>query len=146
MPKLSDSGLSVRTRIVVVVAALIGGFILGLTTDRVFSRGSAASLTDDGGIGIPTLVEQVRQELIASDIRRTQSNMPALFTAKNVDLEISFVVKKSDSVGSKLALRVIDVDAKRSISSEKAQKMTLHLEIQQPEELNIPPSRAEIHK
>ncbi len=145
MQKASDLGSSVRARTVTVLAAVVCGFILGLTADRVFSSSSTMSSTDDGGIGIPSLIEQVRQELIASDIQRTKANMPALFAAKSVDLEISFVAKKSDSVGSKLSLRAVDVDAKRSVSSEKAHKMTIHLDIQQPEELNIPPSH-EMHK
>lgn len=148
MQKGLTSEPSIRMRVVVICAALLAGFISGLVSEKVLSPRQIESLhsREDGGIGIPALVQQVREELIASDIQRTQANMPSLFTAKSVDLEISFVAKKSDTLGSKVTLQVVDVDAKRTISSEQAQKMTIHLDIQQPEELSISPSFGRNHK
>jgi hypothetical protein len=128
-------------RKVTLALALMTGFILGLVGERLLSsRNVSSSLDINNGIGIPAFVQQVREELIASDIQRGRTNMPALFTAKSVDLEIAFVAKKSDSASGKLTLEVVDVDAKRELSSEKTQKMTLHLDIAQPEQLSIPPS------
>jgi hypothetical protein len=146
MQKLITLAPNTRERMLFVGAAVMG-FVLGLVAENMLaSRGSTTVLRENSGIGIPAFVEQVRKELIASDIQRMKANMPALFIAKSVDLEISFVAKKSDSAGAKLSLEVVDVDAKRDISSEKTQKMTLHLDIQQPEQLNIPPSQGRIDK
>ena len=139
---------STGRRVVLIVGGASGCIVLGLGFARVLWLNDVDShhFTKKSGIGIPALVQQVREELIASDEQRTKANMPALFVAKSVDLEISFVVKQEADVGSKVSLEVIDVDSKHSISAEQAQKLTIHLDIQQPEHLTIPPTPSEEHK
>jgi hypothetical protein len=126
-----------------IIAVAIGGFFCGYIFDHVFSsrKKTLSARTDEARIGIPELVSEIRKELIESDLQRDKDGIPALFIAKSVDLEISFVVKKADSAGSKLSLEVVTLDAKRQISAEETQKMTLHLEVQKPQDIIIPPSK-----
>jgi len=123
------------------VTALMVGLIGFVSGHFVWPREHSSLSNAENGIGIPAFVNQVRDELIASDIQREQNGQPALFTAKSVDLEVAFVVKRSYGVGSRASLQVVDVDTKREVSSEKTQKMILHLDVQPPVSLSIPPSQ-----
>jgi hypothetical protein len=125
-----------------VVLVAVGALFIGYIVAHIFSSSSPTLGGDESTskIGIPELVGEVRKELIQSDLQRTKDNTPALFVAKSVELEISFVVKKADSAGSKISLEVVNLEGKRQVSSEKTQKMTLHLDIQEPQEVSIPPT------
>jgi hypothetical protein len=120
----------------------IGALFIGYIFAHVLSSSSPTLVGEDSGstIGIPELVAEVRKELIQSDLQRTKDNMPALFIAKSVELEISFVAKKADSAGSKISLEVVNLEGKRQVSAEKTQKMTLHLDIQEPKDLSMSPT------
>lgn len=121
-------------------AGLLASFALGFFVQNWLSmRTVAESSLAPHGIGIPEFVEEVRRELISSDMQRLANKEAALFEAKSVDLEISFVVKRTTDAGSKVTLEVVDLDAKSNLSAEKTQKMTLHLDIRQPLQENIPP-------
>src|SRR5690242_20584474 len=129
--------LNWRTPALALSSCLIG-IILGRYVWPGVNPATSENLSD--GIGIPAFVDRVREELMDSDRKREQEGKPPLLKSRSVDLEFSFVAKKTTGVGSKVALQVIDVDAKRDISSEKTQKMVLHLDVSQPESLEIPPS------
>jgi hypothetical protein len=124
-------------------AAMLVAFTLGAFAATWFSSRSVADLhsSNSEGIGIPALVDQIRDELIASDLQRTARNAPGLFVARSVDLEISFVVKRALEVGSKVALEVVDADTKLMIGTERTHTMTIHLDVQQPVSFSTPPSK-----
>jgi NTP-dependent ternary system trypsin peptidase co-occuring protein len=107
-----------------------------------FAVGAVATKLSDGRIGIPELVERVRAEMIESERRRTAVGASPLFVAKSVDLEIAFGVKRESEGASKFTLEVIELDAREQVSSETVQKMTLHLDVAQPQDVVIPPSNA----
>lgn len=90
-------------------------------------------------IGIPTLVEQVRSELIESERERVRKGQPPLFEMKSVDIEVAFVVKRTDKLGAKFSVSVVDLDAARDFSSEKTHRMTLHLALPAAETVSLPP-------
>jgi hypothetical protein len=129
-------------KIGVLVAAIAGSIGVGVWIGSAVSSRTAASVHSDvnGGIGIPQLVEQVRQELRQSDLQREKNHVPALFVAKSVDLEIAFVVSRSDELSSRVTLKVLDDSLRHEIGSEQTQRMTLHLDVQQPEDITIPPA------
>src|SRR5437764_12123724 len=85
-----------RSRVRIVLTGLVG-FAIGTACGYAvwLTHASATSRNEPGGIGIPALVQQVREELIASDLGRRKSAYPALFAAKSVDLEVAFVAKKT---------------------------------------------------
>jgi hypothetical protein len=123
-------------------AAIVVAFAVGASAAAWYTSRSVADLhsSESGGIGIPALVDQVRDELIASDLQRTAAGAPALFVARSVDLEVSFVVKHAQEIGSKVALEVVDANSKLTLGTERTHKMTIHLDVQQPETVSIPPS------
>ena len=100
---------------------------------------SHSILKGDSGPSIPDFVEKVRNELVESDLTRQRNHLPALFTAKSVDLEMSLVVKRSISGGSKFSVQLADIDSKIDRATEQTQKLVLHLDINQPENVSIPP-------
>ncbi|HLJ90059.1 MAG TPA: trypco2 family protein [Candidatus Angelobacter sp.] len=128
----SKATLYILGFVLIVVICVVAPFIMR-------QSGSPARADADEGIDVSSLVDQLRRELIASDLERTEKHMPSLLTAKSVDLEVSFVARRSDNTGSKVSIQVIDADSKQEITSERTQKMILHLDIEQPKQLVISP-------
>jgi hypothetical protein len=120
------------------------GAIIGAAVSILVPRADTVLLdSGSGDIGIPELINRVRQELIASEESRLENKLPALFVAKSLDLEISFVAKRSAELGSKVVLTAVEAGATVGLESEKTHKMTLHLEVQPPESGSIPPTKHE---
>jgi hypothetical protein len=120
------------------VTIFIAGSIVGSAALVIWQRRGPAVDPSASGIGIPQLVEQVRSELIEADRQRIRDHQPAIFELRTVDLEVAFVVKRSDKLGSKFSVKVIDLDTAKESSSELTHRMTLHLAIPPTETVTLP--------
>jgi len=117
---------------------LIGSAILLLVSVfayRYWVKKPAEAQTDEG-LGIAKLIEDVKSELITSDENRRSQGLPALFQVRSFDLEINFVVKARRKGQVGIDYEVVAVGGESEVSSEKVQKIVLHMDAASPE--NIP--------
>jgi hypothetical protein len=86
-------------------------------------------------IGISSLVEKVRTELRQAEDARINAQESSLFLLERVDLEINYVIKLSDTATAGIKLEPVTVGGQTETSSEKVQKVTLHLVANIPEKI-----------
>jgi len=114
---------------------LIGSAILLLVSVfayRYWVKKPAEAQTDEG-LGIAKLIEDVKSELITSDENRRSQGLPALFQVRSFDLEINFVVKARRKGQVGIDYEVVAVGGESEVSSEKVQKIVLHMDAASPE-------------
>jgi len=92
-----------------------------------------AEVQKDEGLGVAKLIQDVKSELIRSDEDRRNQGLPALFQLRSFDLEINFVVKASRKGQVGLKYEVVAVGGESEVSSEKVQKIVLHMDAAAPE-------------
>jgi hypothetical protein len=79
------------------------------------------------GLGVKDLIENVKKELVETEKNRLAANEPALFEIKDFDLEINFVVSTRRTLTGQLEYKVVTVGDETQVSSERVQKITLHM-------------------
>lgn len=125
-----------------IVAVVLLAFVAGASIASWYSSSVMSDLRapSENGIGIPALVERVRQELIAADLQQTANGASRLLVARSVDLEIAFVVKHARDMAGQMALEVVEANSKLAVGNERTHKMTIHLDVQKPEDVTISPT------
>ncbi len=99
---------------------------------------NSSSINQEGGLGLQTLVNQLRSELENMELARTTSG--DFFKLKDFDLELEFVVKRSSKETGKLEYQVVTAEMERELGSERTNKVTLHMEMAPKQTiLNFPP-------
>lgn len=107
------------------LVAIIVLLIFLLVHKHWFNRSSNTNPSQE--IGIKNLVEKVRSELKQAEEERQKANESALFKVDKFDLEINYVVKIDSTATAGIKLEPITVGGQTETSSEKVQKITLHL-------------------
>lgn len=79
------------------------------------------------GLGITELVNKVKADLV----RAENDGTAKMFIVKTFDLEINFVVKARQSESGEIKYEVVTLGAENETSTEKVQKITLHMETEQ---------------
>jgi Trypsin-co-occurring domain 2 len=108
---------------------IIAAIIFLLVALMLFNRWKLATDESgaDQGLGVKELIENVKAELIEAEQNRIKSNKAALFETKDFDLEINFVVNTRRKGTGKLEIQVVTIGGETEISSEKIQKIKLHM-------------------
>lgn len=126
--------------LVILLVILMVGFLLS-------SRGlfrSAKTAVSSSDIGLSKLVTELRSELENMEQERASKQQSALFRIKNVDLELNFVVKVDQTNKNELKFEAVTVGLDQSASLERSDKITLHLEIDSPEWMDVVPAHLSV--
>jgi hypothetical protein len=91
---------------------------------------------------IHEIIETVRAELKQADDERIKKNEPALFEVKTFDLEINFLAKSAETQSGGLKTELVAISGGSEVSSERVQKITLHLTTIPPKEIVVLPNPA----
>lgn len=113
---------------------LIGIIILLLIALMIYNHWRIAPNNPErvDGLGVRDLIEQVKSELKDAEKARIDKNEAALFKVKDFDLEINFVVGTHSTMSGGVNPPLIAVSANTEISSERIQKIKLHMETTPP--------------
>jgi hypothetical protein len=90
------------------------------------------------GIGLSSLVNTVRSELVALQTERLQAGHEAVFSIDSFDLEIAFVVKQSDKTKGTVDAQVVTLETESEAVRERSHRVTLHLKPLPTEEIRVP--------
>jgi hypothetical protein len=112
--------------------------VLVLASRRAFHK--AESRIDRPDIGVAELVQKLRQDLEKLERDRISQDESAILQIKSVDVEINFVVKVDQNNKNEVHFDAITVGQDQSLSLERTNKVTLHLEIEPPSWVSVQPS------
>lgn len=90
------------------------------------------------GMEISELIRQVKAGLESANAEAQKNNEAALFQAKTFELELTFVVEASTSTEGKTDYHLVAVDNTLEAKSERTQKITIHMDVVQPERVDKP--------
>ena len=108
---------------------ILGVLILILIAAMIYNHTNQSQPDTDRseGLGVTQLITMVKEELIATEQTRQTLDQAALFELKDFDLEINFVVRNSRSADGKVGPQFLTVEAGMEVSSERVQKIRLHM-------------------
>lgn len=129
----------VRLDKVLLIALAVGVGVVILSTQFAFHAAKAKVSSAD--IGVSNLIMQLRSELETMEQQRAAHQQDAILRIKNVDLELNFVVKVDQHNKNELRFEAVTVGADQGMSLERSDKITLHMEIESPEWVNVVPTR-----
>jgi hypothetical protein len=115
------------------------GFVL-LTSRSPFRAANASS----PNIGVAELIKKLKNELEKMEEERLLKGEDAILRLKDVDLELSFVVKVDQTNKNELHFEAVTVGTDQGMSLERADKITLHMEIEPPSWIDVEPSKAHL--
>lgn len=78
-------------------------------------------------LGVKTLIEQVRSELLSIQKNQVDGVNRNLFQLKDFDLEIKFIVNEKQNVSGKAEFEVVTIGGDNTITNEKVQTIKLHM-------------------
>ena len=82
---------------------------------------------------VQTLTSQLEEELTTLHEGRSLPGRPVpMFKAKSFDLEVSFVLERTSSQGSKLDARMLTLEDEQTVHNQAVQKLILHMELVPP--------------
>jgi biopolymer transport protein ExbB/TolQ len=105
---------------------------------HLFLETPAAVSSSSAGLGLTEYVESVRKDLERVEADRIKNGDPALFIVKDFDLDLNVVVKMSEKGTGKLESEVVTAGMEKALSRELTQKITLHMALAGPQNLDIP--------
>jgi len=111
--------------IVIAVLALVFLLVRNLQHTRNFAK-QAAYPCDSTGVGITDLVRKVKKELANLEDSMVKNNESAMFRLRDMQLEISFVVRYNNSVTMGGSYELVSVEGEESGGNEHVQKLILH--------------------
>lgn len=77
---------------------------------------------------VTQLIQDIEDQLVASEHQRLAKNRAALFHVKSFDLEVNFVIKRENSVKGTTNYNIVAIDNQIGSSNEITHKLTLHME------------------
>src|SRR5882757_4580982 len=92
-----NKNLRVKDALFMVVAVILIFFFIQLFSGNGTLKSGLSTRCDTCGIGITDLVRRVKKELIQLEDSMTHKNENAMFKLKDMQMEISFVVRQSES-------------------------------------------------
>lgn len=78
---------------------------------------------------ITELIRDVKKQIVEASILAEGNKETPFFRLKDVELEINYTIKNSGTSGGKTEFYVISADNSSQTDLEKAQKITLHLDV-----------------
>jgi len=90
---------------------------------------------------IKDIITQVRSELLEAELERRKQGISDLFTIKDFDIEIQFVVNANTSQKAGSSLELLVIDSESGYSKERVQKIKLHMVAEPPPPKKIPPTK-----
>lgn len=90
---------------------------------------AAAPIDKRTTLGLQELVQSLKGELEQMESKRLSQQQGALFRIKDFDLELSFVLKRSEKDSSKLEYEILTAEMERELGAEQTHKITLHMEV-----------------
>ncbi|MGH9494374.1 MAG: trypco2 family protein, partial [Candidatus Sulfotelmatobacter sp.] len=132
-----ESGLSKKVSVLTCLIAVVVCVCLALVLDHFWINPPREG--ESTPLGIDTLAEKVRSEMENIETWRQSNGKAALFELKDFELEISFVVKRSNKVKGDLEAEVVTVGGESEHSKEATQKVVLHMGVIPAESVKIAP-------
>jgi hypothetical protein len=124
-------------RVVYIITVLF--LAVGIYSSRK-SINLARSQASQPDIGVGQIIRKLRSELGQLEAERLSNGDAALFRIKDVDLELNFVVKVEQSNKNELHFEAVTVGADQQASLERANKITIHMEIEPPTWTTLKPA------
>jgi len=106
---------------------------LTFVTQRFWRQQRTTPTNAREGLGVNELIREVKQELRQASDEMRQNNEAALFQLKTFDLEVSFVARAVATTSGKVTYELVAVDNQLETSSERTQKLMLHMEVLPPQ-------------
>jgi hypothetical protein len=100
--------------------------LLALLAYKHLTSDVAGNKPPETGLGIDKLITQVKHDLEVVDEERIRENKAALFRVETFNLEVNFVVRRTDSAEAQMKYEVVTIGGKSDVSAEKVQKIILH--------------------
>lgn len=124
MPDISTSKLDfiLTIGIIVLLAVMIYNHRRAIPTSK----------KDSVDLGVQDLIEKVKTELAKTEESRISKGQIPLLELKDFDLEINFVVTESYKGSGTFGFKVVTLGGQTDVSSEKIQKIKLHMTVAQP--------------
>jgi hypothetical protein len=94
----------------------------------------------DSGLGVYGLVRKVREELTRAENEMVKNNEQEMFVLKDLELEISFVVKKTVMEKGTVEYSFVTVEGESQTGVEKVQKLRLQWSATTPTKGSAAPS------
>jgi hypothetical protein len=123
---LLQKNLKIKDALLLIVFVLIAFFIIRLFKKNSTLFNEAAVRCDTCGIGITDLVRRVKKELLQLEDSMTRNNENAMFKLKDLEMDISFEVRQTQSGKAGGSYEVVTVEGSTESSNEKVQKLILH--------------------
>jgi Trypsin-co-occurring domain 2 len=92
------------------------------------------------GLGLRELIKDIKSDLAKSEEERLEAGENPVFKVEDVDLEINFVINKQYAESGGIEYKFVTLGNQSQISSEKVQKITLHMKAIQPEDRPVRPA------
>lgn len=118
-----------------------GPYLGGLFTGFFMFSSQAVANRESEEFGIKRIVTQVRDELYQTSKATMEKYPDNLFELKSMELELSFVIKRSDKSSTEGNAKLVAVGAETEFSKEKIQKIKLSMGAIQPKPQRVSPSR-----
>lgn len=87
------------------------------------------------GPELSEVLNDLKRQIVEEEEQTARENIADSWGIRNIDLEISFTVKEEQTTEGKFESKLVAVTDTSSISGERIQKVTFHLE---PKQLNFP--------
>ena len=97
-------------------------------------------------LGLDTLLQQVKHDLVKVDSTGSANNEAKLFKLKNLDLELNFIVSEEHDKQTGLSYNVLTVSSDNKYSTEQVQKIMLHYDIMPTDSIATNDRDHELHK
>jgi hypothetical protein len=124
-----------------VILIVVVAFVL-LSSRSAFRAANARASSPD--IGVAELIKKLKNELEKMEEERLSQGEDAILRLKDVDLELSFVVKVDQNNKNELHFEAVTVGTDQGLSLERADKITLHMEIEPPKWISVEPSKTHL--
>src|SRR5258708_15458407 len=110
---------------IIIFVALLLAFV-GIK--QLMAKKSASQIEAGTSSDIESIIRHVKGELRKSDSIRMANKEAELFHVKTFDLEINFIVRKTNSMDAKVQYEVVTLGSNQEFSNEHVQKISLHFE------------------
>jgi hypothetical protein len=114
----------------VLAAALVMAYLLHTSQAEISKLRAETPLSE--GPDISSVVTELKEQIAKEEEQAAANDEADILVLKSIDLELSFTVTQQKNVEGKFEPKLIAVTSNTSVSSERVQKMVLHLSPTQP--------------
>jgi hypothetical protein len=91
----------------------------------------------DEGYPIAEVIEDVRDELLSAQRKWNKEGGMPLFELQHFDLELAFVVRRTESASAEANFELIAVGGESQVNQERVQRIKLHMTALQAKDVSV---------